>query len=650
MPVRVNCSACDKKLQIRDDAVGKKIKCPGCGAVFLAKGVASAAIKAAPTKAAPTKEAPTKAAPTGPARTSSTATTRTPPPLKASPQPQAKRPAPPPPPLDDDDEDDEDDIDDRPRPTKRRVRHVKSSSGLVLWLVLGLVVVLGGAVGVYFLFFHNSGTTPIAKGNNLQPGNNAAPPGAALADLVPGDSFAFASISGDVWNAPALAQVRQGFGKEAEAGFEKEVGFPIGDLDRVSMFAVGNLTQAKQNPAPPMVVLVQTKKPVDQNKVTQAIKSSQFGKDPTLAIEFLSDTAFVAAQQPMLQRYKEQRGKVKATGVLERALTQAATSKGAIIAVTIPPEAAQDAKDVPPQFAVLLKAKELLASVDLTDKLLLNASLVMEDAAAAAEAKQTADGFIGMARLMLSQGGKDPQMAMMAQIGNQALNDLKLDVKDKEITLAFQTDAAMAVGLLVPALQKVRQAAGNVSAGNNLKMIGLAWHNYANANKTLPPQTWNKGLSWRVAILPYQEESNLYGQFKHDEPWDSPHNRKLIPLMPKIYAAPGANPVAGRTFYQTFVGPNTINPSPGKGMSFAQIRDGTTNTLIVIEGPRVVEWTRPDDIVVAPDQPIAIGGAGLPTVQALFADGMVRHLPRQFDQKMLRSLIDPADGMIVPLP
>jgi DNA-directed RNA polymerase subunit RPC12/RpoP len=361
MPVRITCTACDKKLQIRDDAVGKKIKCPGCGGIFVAKGDASAAIKAAPS---------------GPARPSTTATTRTPPPVKSSPKPQAKRPAPPPPPLDEDDEDDEDDIDERPaRPSKRRVRHVKSSSGLVLWLVLGLVVVLGGAVGVYFLFFHNTGTTPIAKGNNPLQGNNAGQPGAALGDLVPGDSFAFATVSGDIWNAPALDQIRQGFGKEAEAVFEKEVGFPIGDLERVSMFSVGDIAQAKQNPAPPMVVLVQTKKPVDQTKVTQALKSSQFGKDPTLAIEFLSNTAFVAGQQPMLQRYKDQRGKVKATGVLERALTQAATSKGAIIAVTIPPEAAQEAKDVPPQFAVLLKAKEFFASVDLTDKLLLNASL-----------------------------------------------------------------------------------------------------------------------------------------------------------------------------------------------------------------------------------------------------------------------------------
>ena len=44
--------------------------------------------------------------------------------------------------------------------------------------------------------------------------------------------------------------------------------------------------------------------------------------------------------------------------------------------------------------------------------------------------------------------------------------------------------------------------------------------------------TGKPGLSWRVAILPYLEQDTLYKQFKLDEPWDSPHNKKLIRQMP----------------------------------------------------------------------------------------------------------------------
>jgi hypothetical protein len=122
--------------------------------------------------------------------------------------------------------------------------------------------------------------------------------------------------------------------------------------------------------------------------------------------------------------------------------------------------------------------------------------------------------------------------------------------------------------------------------------------------------------------------------------------------MPKVYALPGADATTGRTHYQSFVGPKTINANPQKPLSFAQITDGTSNTVVVAEAIQPVEWTKPDDIVVNPSQPIVLGAptSAAPTTPVLFADGAVRPLPRLFDQKMLRSLIDPADGMVVQIP
>ena len=117
---------------------------------------------------------------------------------------------------------------------------------------------------------------------------------------------------------------------------------------------------------------------------------------------------------------------------------------------------------------------------------------------------------------------------------------------------------AILIGLLLPAVQKVREAAARASDANNLKQIGLAMHGFHDANGAFPPAAWgakaqwdNKpdpdtgrpkagGLSWRVAILPYIEQQALYLRFKHDEPWDSPANKQLIPLMPKLYRAGGA--------------------------------------------------------------------------------------------------------------
>src|SRR5207253_9743746 len=74
----------------------------------------------------------------------------------------------------------------------------------------------------------------------------------------------------------------------------------------------------------------------------------------------------------------------------------------------------------------------------------------------------------------------------------------------------------------------------------------------------MPAQPSFKGralLSWRVALLPFLEQDALFREFKLNEPWDSPHNKKLLAKMPKVYG-----PIAGKgqsdsTYYQLFVGP-----------------------------------------------------------------------------------------------
>src|SRR5262245_31021925 len=117
--------------------------------------------------------------------------------------------------------------------------------------------------------------------------------------------------------------------------------------------------------------------------------------------------------------------------------------------------------------------------------------------------------------------------------------------------------------------------------------------------------------------------------------------------MPKIYESRNAAAPPGMTYYQSFTGPNTINKNPVRGMRMTQIVDGTSNTIIVAEAAEPVEWTRPVDIQVVPNQPILLGGDARGTMAAN-ADATVRRLPRNFDQKVLRWLIDPADGNVIP--
>src|SRR4051794_40672778 len=83
---------------------------------------------------------------------------------------------------------------------------------------------------------------------------------------------------------------------------------------------------------------------------------------------------------------------------------------------------------------------------------------------------------------------------------------------------------AILIGLLLPAVQKVREAAARMKCSNNLKQIGLALHNYEGANGRFPPagvyQTNWTGDAWSAhsRILPYIEQGNTFYQVDFTKP------------------------------------------------------------------------------------------------------------------------------------
>ncbi len=253
-----------------------------------------------------------------------------------------------------------------------------------------------------------------------------------------------------------------------------------------------------------------------------------------------------------------------------------------------------------------------------------------------------------------------------------------------------------------PGADRLANATQRRRSRNNLKQILLAIHNYEAANGYLPADIRdNDGkalLSWRVLLLPYLEQLQLYNQFKLNEPWDSENNLKLLSKMPDIFRVGFEDKDSSHTYYQAFAGPGTPlhpmpvpgsnagggklggtgltgpgggGPGPGIGtgggsstatpngqpaqanspprVRFADVTDGTSNTFGVIETGPPVPWTKPADIPYDPKKPLPkLAGPFADVLNVALLDGSTYSLRRNIDPKVLRIFIGMNDGEIPP--
>jgi hypothetical protein len=177
--------------------------------------------------------------------------------------------------------------------------------------------------------------------------------------------------------------------------------------------------------------------------------------------------------------------------------------------------------------------------------------------------------------------------------------------------------------------------------------------------------------SWRVEILPYVGEKALYDDYRFDEPWDSKHNRALIPRMPAVFRSPRDKPASTNAAYFALVTPRlqpraqgnsegggvggvqatpnydhgTIFSNPEGTHLLTQVPDGISNVIALVEAKREIAWTQPDDVPYSADQPLPkLGGWFAEGWHAGFADGEVRMLAPENDDTTIRHLFTIGDG------
>jgi prepilin-type N-terminal cleavage/methylation domain-containing protein len=107
---------------------------------------------------------------------------------------------------------------------------------------------------------------------------------------------------------------------------------------------------------------------------------------------------------------------------------------------------------------------------------------------------------------------------------------------------------AVLVGLLLPAVQKVREAAARVRCTNNLKQIGIALHAYHDANATLPPSRLSDlHATWAVLILPHLEQDALYRQWDIPQTYYAQTDAARLTPVPVYYCPTRRSPLTSPT-------------------------------------------------------------------------------------------------------
>ncbi len=145
---------------------------------------------------------------------------------------------------------------------------------------------------------------------------------------------------------------------------------------------------------------------------------------------------------------------------------------------------------------------------------------------------------------------------------------------------------AVLIGLLLPAVQKVREAAARTQCVNNLKQVGLAFHNFHDVNGAFPVEGTTQQVSFYTYLLPYIEQGNLYNQvwpafqlaLSTDTGWNGNGTN-----ADALYLAACRQPAAN-TPVKIFICPSRRSGSTGPATDYAGAYHGGCNSPSLLDG------------------------------------------------------------------
>jgi hypothetical protein len=406
-------------------------------------------------------------------------------------------------------------------------------------------------------------------------------------------------------------------------------------------------------------------------------------------VHFPDDNTAVVLHEDNAQKYLEGYAKDRTTWPMNAELARAAAGHTLFLTLKGLPRQWTGGRDMG-DFAVTMTADLKGKQLDVAGR------VTFPDPAGAEKGRdslqKTIGSAVGLVEGILSGKQLDPSdltalpaLKPVFREAHRALKDATIEVSGSDVTLAGSYQADFDIAKLVgEGVKQFQDSAPRVAAQNNLKQIGIGLINHADLNGANvpiygvgpngsmqfpsappkessptpapkgkgPPQTFDPPLlSWRVAILPYIDQLNLYKEFNLFEPWDSEQNKKLIDKMPRLFAPVARPGKPGYTHMQMVVGPSAMRRSHIKYP--ASISDGTANTIAVVEAAEPVIWTKPDDVMFpAPDLPKdfrkKFGGQFPGGFHVLLWDSTVRFIPDTMSDRTLMLALNPNDGQAMP--
>jgi hypothetical protein len=646
MPVLVSCS-CGKKLQIADELVGRKIRCPGCKSILLAS---PDAMSTAPPGQLPTGINPVmvrfscgacgkemqasieyggqetacpgcNALVTIPGGQTETRTS-----VPALPPIPRLQPGDGMPDLPDDQTSAS--ISARRLRVARPRRWKRWVLGSLLLLVLG-----GGGWAAWVWVFPWLGWRDVT------------PPDLAL---VAPDAQGFVTFrSVDAWNTKQVLGFRNSRNAEKIVStlkdLESGMGLTMTDCERLTVVVPRDVSDPDKL-RDKVYVIVLMNRAYNRDKVRDALVTKEAtdasyqnrkfltNERTKLGVYFHDERIFVVGRRDGLQACLDQIANPKTDGPLRPALREAAGKQHVVIGLNygdLLKEVRRNLGDAGRKFDVLFEAKSATLLAEFGESPSFEMRLPFESEARASDAKNAVESLRSwlVEQLDAKKAGSKPppeQRALQEQL-TSIVNSEQVEQKKTNVTVKMKGDLSAEA---LSAIDLPRPGAATNEA--NLQRIMAAMLEYERVNAKFPPtfgplpgpgSNPSAVFSWRVHILPYlgKDEAELYKQIRINELPTSPANAAVASRMPDVYRSYGMNGSSTVTHYQVFVGPGApfVPYTQPRPLTKPDIRDGQARTIAVAEAANLVQWMQPQDI---PFQPNALGEVAVTSLGALGQD------------------------------